>query len=198
MAEKDLPIFRPTSQQHWREWLEAHHLTQQGVWLVYSKKKSIIPSLTWSEAVDEALCFGWIDSKAEPIDEHTYRQFFGPRKPKSGWSRVNKEKIQRLLAADLMTPAGLASLETAQQNGSWALLDEVEALRIPADLEQAFRAKPTAATYFAALSRTDKRNLLQWLVLARRPETRQNRLTEIVESAEQQLKPKQFRSRKQA
>ncbi|MBO3270262.1 YdeI/OmpD-associated family protein [Hymenobacter defluvii] len=196
MAEKELPVFRPTSRQHWREWLEAHHLEQQGVWLVYSKKKSAIPSLTWSEAVDEALCFGWIDSKAESIDETTYRQFFCPRKPKSGWSRINKEKIQRLLAADQIAPAGLASIETAKQNGSWTLLDEVEALQIPADLEQAFRAKPTAEAYFAGLSRTDKRNLLQWLVLARRPETRQKRLTEIVELAEQELKPKQFRGQK--
>ncbi|UOR04912.1 YdeI/OmpD-associated family protein [Hymenobacter aerilatus] len=198
MAEKELPIFRPSSRQHWREWLHAHHAEQQGVWLVYSKKKSGIPSLTWSEAVDEALCFGWIDSKAESIDEHTYQQFFCPRKPKSGWSRINKEKIERLLAADLLAPAGLASIETAQQNGSWTLLDAVEALHIPPDLAEALQQRPGAETYFASLSRTDKRNMLQWLVLAKRPETRQKRVTEIAESAEQQLKPEQFRGRKQS
>ncbi|MBC6611169.1 YdeI/OmpD-associated family protein [Hymenobacter sp. BT507] len=196
MAEKELPVFRPSSRQHWREWLQTHHAEQQGVWLVYSKKKSAIPSLTWSEAVDEALCFGWIDSKAEPIDEHTYRQFFCPRKPKSGWSKVNKEKLERLLAADLLAPAGLASIERAKQNGSWTLLDAAEALQIPPDLAEALQQRPGAEAHFASLSRTEKRNMLYRLVLAKRPETRQKRISEIAELMGQPPKPKQPRSRK--
>ncbi|WP_245849465.1 YdeI/OmpD-associated family protein [Hymenobacter crusticola] len=165
---------------------------------MYYKKKAATPSLTWSEAVDEALCFGWIDSQAKPMDEEKYRQFFSRRKPKSGWSKVNKEKIQRLLAEGQMTQAGLACIELAKQNGSWTLLDEVEALTLPADLEQALQQRPNANRYFEKLSRTDKRNLLQWLVLAKWPTTRQNRITEIVELADQQLKPKQFRGPKAA
>jgi uncharacterized protein YdeI (YjbR/CyaY-like superfamily) len=198
MPSPEVPTFCPASRQHWREWLLAHHAEQQAVWLVYHKKHTGMPSLTWSEAVSEALCFGWIDSQAKPIDGNTYRQLFSCRKPRSGWSRVNKEKIQQLLADGLMMPAGLAAIETAQQNGSWALLDEVDALVLPPDLAQALQASPAADNYFASLSRTDRRNMLQWLVLARRPETRQRRLAEIVILAAQQQKPTQFQGKKVA
>jgi uncharacterized protein YdeI (YjbR/CyaY-like superfamily) len=196
MPTPDVSTFCPNSRQHWREWLLAHHAQEQAVWLVYHKKHTGTPSLSWSEAVSEALCFGWIDSQAKPIDGATYRQLFSRRKPRSGWSRVNKEKIQQLVADGQMMPAGLAAIETAQQNGSWALLDEVDALVVPPDLAAALQASPAADTYFAGLSRTDRRNMLQWLVLARRPETRQRRLAEIVTAAAQQQKPAQFSSKK--
>jgi uncharacterized protein YdeI (YjbR/CyaY-like superfamily) len=196
MPSSDAETFCPTSREHWREWLRENHGQKQAVWLVYHKKHTGTPSLTWSEAVSEALCFGWIDSQAKPIDADTYRQLFSRRKPTSGWSRVNKEKVQQLLADNLMTPAGLAAIEVAQQNGSWTLLDEVDALVVPPDLAQALQASPLAESYFAGLSRTDRRNLLQWLVLARRPETRQRRLAEIVTLAAQQQKPAQFSGKK--
>jgi uncharacterized protein YdeI (YjbR/CyaY-like superfamily) len=196
MPSSDAETFCPTSREHWREWLRENHGHKQAVWLVYHKKHTGTPSLTWSEAVSEALCFGWIDSQAKPIDADTYQQLFSRRKPTSGWSRVNKEKVQQLLADNLMMPAGLAAIEVAQQNGSWALLDEVDALVVPPDLAQALQASPLADSYFASLSRTDRRNLLQWLVLARRPETRQRRLAEIVALAAQQLKPAQFSGKK--
>jgi uncharacterized protein YdeI (YjbR/CyaY-like superfamily) len=198
MPTPEVPTFCPASRQHWREWLLANHAEQQAVWLVYHKKHTGTPSLTWSEAVSEALCFGWIDSQAKPIDADTYRQLFSRRKPRSGWSRVNKEKIQQLVAEGQMMPAGLAAIETAQQNGSWALLDEVDALVVPPDLAQALQTNPAAESYFASLSRTDRRNLLQWLVLARRPETRQRRLAEIVTLAAQQQKPAQFQGKRTA
>ena len=193
--EKATETFCPASPQHWREWLHAHHAEKQSVWLIYHKKKSATPSLTWSQAVDEALCFGWIDSRAQPLDDERYRQFFSRRKPASGWSKINTAKIERLLAAGLLAPAGLASIETAKQNGAWTLLDDVEELRLPADLAQPLLAHPLAASYFERLSRTDKRNILQWLALAKRPETRQKRIAEIVDLAAQQLKPTPFRSR---
>jgi len=192
----DILTFCPASRQHWREWLLAHHAQEQAVWLVYHKKHTGTPSLSWGEAVSEALCFGWIDSQAKPIDGDTYRQLFSRRKPRSGWSRVNKEKIQQLLAAGQMMPTGLAAIETARQNGSWTLLDEVDALVVPPDLAAALQASPAAGVYFARLSRTDRRNMLQWLVLARRPETRQRRLAEIVTLDAQQRKPAQFGGRK--
>ncbi|MGI4863954.1 MAG: YdeI/OmpD-associated family protein [Janthinobacterium lividum] len=192
MPEKTLETFCPTSPQHWREWLQAHHAEKQSVWLIYHKKKSGMPSLTWSQAVDEALCFGWIDSQAKPIDADKYQQFFSRRKPTSAWSKVNKVKIEHLIAEGRMTQAGLASIEKAQQNGSWTLLDEVEALLLPPDLAQALQAQSLVNSYFESLSRSDKRNILQWLVLAKRAETRQKRIAEIVARAEQQLKPTQF------
>ena len=190
-----LESFCPASPLHWREWLQAQHAERQSVWLIYHKKKSSTASLTWSQAVDEALCFGWIDSRAQPLDDARYRQFFSRRKPRSGWSKINKAKVERLIAAGLMTPAGFASIETAQQNGAWTLLDDVEALRLPADLAQLLQARALAASYFERLSRTDKRNMLQWLVLAKRPATRQKRIAEIVDLAAQQLKPAPFRTR---
>lgn len=185
MPAKPTPAtFCPSSQPHWREWLQQHHATEQAVWLIFHKKTSPTPNLTWSQAVDEALCFGWIDSLAQSIDAHTYRQFFSRRKPRSGWSRVNKEKVERLQAAGLLAPAGLASIELAQQNGSWTLLDEVEALLPPPDLAQALAQHPAAAAHFAGLSRTTRRQLLLQLLLAKRPETRQKRIAKIIALAD--------------
>ena len=120
-------------------------------------------------------------------------QFFSRRNPKSVWSKVNKEKIDRLTNEGLMTEAGFEIIEKAKQNGSWTILDEAEALVIPNDLEVEFQRRPNAKIYFLSLSRSGKRNILQWLTLAKKQETRQNRITEIVELADQNLKPKQFR-----
>jgi uncharacterized protein YdeI (YjbR/CyaY-like superfamily) len=178
--EKETPVFCPTSQQHWREWLQAHHETEAAVWLVFHKTHTGRRALSWSQAVDEALCFGWIDSRAQPLDADTYRQFFSRRKPGGTWSKVNKLKIEQLTAAGLMAPAGLASIEKAKQNGSWTILDEVEELVIPADLARAFQQHPAAERHFQALSRTNRRNLLLKLVLAKRPETRRQRIADIV------------------
>ncbi|MBC8151835.1 MAG: YdeI/OmpD-associated family protein [Bacteroidetes bacterium] len=190
MVEKDMETFCPTSQQHWRAWLNTHHAHKQSVWLIYHKKKSGKSTLTWSEAVDEALCFGWIDSQAKPIDDNTYRQFFCRRKPNSVWSKINKEKVQQLIDRGLMTQAGLRSIAIAQQNGSWTILDEVEAGIIPADLDEAFQKEPGAKNYFLGLSRSDRRTLLQWLVLAKRSVTRQQRIDTIVAQATQPVQPK--------
>jgi uncharacterized protein YdeI (YjbR/CyaY-like superfamily) len=193
--QNELETFYPKSRQEWREWLQKNHIKKQSVWLIYYKKKSAIPTVTYSEAVDEALCFGWIDSKTKPINEESFMQFFSRRKEKSVWSKINKEKIQRLIEAGLMTQAGYDIIETAKQNGSWTILDGAEALVIPADLENEFQNRANAKKYFLSLSRSDKRNILQWLVLAKRQETRQKRIEEIVELADNNQKPKQFRGK---
>ncbi len=196
MSKEIIEKFYPKSRQEWREWLQDNHHKKQSVWLIYYKKKSNIPTVIYGEAVDEALCFGWIDSKAKPVDEEKFMQFFSKRKPKSVWSKVNKEKIERLINEGLMTYAGFEIIEMAKQNGSWTILDEAEALIIPKDLDEEFKKRPKAKTYFLGLSRSDKRNILQWLTLAKRQETRQKRISEIVELADQNLKPKQFRGQK--
>lgn len=164
--------------------------------LIYYKKQSNIPTIIYSEAVDEALCFGWIDSKSKPLNEHKFMQFFSRRKNNSVWSKVNKEKIERLTKDGLMTKAGYEIIETAKLNGSWSILDEAEALIIPTDLENEFKKRPTAKEYFSSLSRSDKRNILQWLVLAKKQETRDKRIAEIVELADKKQKPKQFGGQK--
>jgi uncharacterized protein YdeI (YjbR/CyaY-like superfamily) len=194
--ENEIEFFHPKSRQEWREWLQVNHATKQSIWLIYYKKKSNLPTVLYNDAVDEALCFGWIDSKAKPIDEEKYMQFFTKRKPKSIWSKINKEKIERLTKEGLMTKAGFEIIEIAKQNGSWTILDEAEALVIPNDLDQELQKRPNAKAYFFGLSRSDKRNILQWLVLAKRQETREKRIAEVVTLAEQKLKPKQFQGNK--
>ena len=185
-------VFFPTSQAEWRNWLENNHQTKQSVWLVFYTKASGKFSLSWSEAVEVALCFGWIDSKKVKVDSETSYQFFSRRKPKSTWSKINKEKIRKLLESGLMTQAGLKSIEIAKQNGSWTILDEVEELIIPNDLEEAFLKYEDSRAYFLELSKSTRKMMLQWIVLARRPETRQKRIDKIAELAGQKTKPKGF------
>jgi uncharacterized protein YdeI (YjbR/CyaY-like superfamily) len=193
MKKKETEIFYPKSQTEWRKWLQENHISKQAVWLVYYKKKSEIQSITWSEAVDEALCFGWIDSKRISIDKTISHQFFSKRKPKSTWSKINKNKVQELIEKGLMTEAGLKCIEIAKQNGSWTILDEVDELIIPKDLETEFDKKPISKDFFYGLSKSFKKIILYWLVSARTTETRQKRIAEIIESAEQKLKPKHLR-----
>jgi uncharacterized protein YdeI (YjbR/CyaY-like superfamily) len=189
---KETEVFYPKSADEWRNWLEKNHLSKTSVWLVFYSKASEKPSLSWSDAVDIALCYGWIDSKKVKIDHETSHQFFSKRKAKSTWSKINKDKITKLIEAGLMAQAGLESVELAKKNGSWTLLDTVEELVVPEDLEQALRAKPGAKVFFEGLSKSVRKMMLQWIVFARRPETRQNRIDEIAELASKGMKPKQF------
>jgi uncharacterized protein YdeI (YjbR/CyaY-like superfamily) len=194
-VEQTIKTFYPKNNEHWHNWLDRNH-TETSIWVIYYKQKSKIPTIKYSDAVDIALCFGWIDSKLKPIDNEKFMQFFSKRKVNSVWSKVNKLKVERLINEGKMTKAGFDSIDIAKQNGSWTILDEAEALIIPIDLEYEFSKQPNAKTYFLKLSRSDKRNILQWLVLAKRQETRQKRITEIVELANKNQKPKQFRGQK--
>jgi uncharacterized protein YdeI (YjbR/CyaY-like superfamily) len=193
MQKKSIETFCPASRQYWRQWLKENHTSKRSVLLVYYKKKANIPTIIYSEAVDEALCFGWIDSTRTSLGDDKFMQFFCKRKPKSVWSKINKEKVQRLIDEGLMTQAGYERIETAKQNGSWTILDDVEKLKIPKDLANEFKGKPGSKNYFMSLSRSVRKSILQWLVLAKRPETRQKRIYEIAELASHKLKPKQFR-----
>lgn len=193
MQKHEPETFCPTTRQEWRDWLEEHHDKKPAIWLVYYKKGFDLSTLTWSEAVDEALCFGWIDSTRRPVDDKTFLQFFCRRKPKSVWSKINKEKVKRLIEQELMAPAGLESIKAAKQNGSWAILNEVEEVKVPRDLAAAFKTHPGSKASFLSFSRSSRKAILQWLILAKRPETRQKRIVEIAELAAQKLKPKQFR-----
>ncbi len=179
---QEVETFYPESQAAWRQWLQENHVSKQSIWLIYYKKKANIPSLSWSNAVDEALCFGWIDSTAKPIDDQKYMQFFSKRKPNSVWSKVNKEKVSNLIIKGLMTEAGSKSIERAKQNGTWTILDEVEELIIPKDLDEAFDIHTGTKNYFLSLSKSVRKMMLYRLVLAKRPETRQKRIEKIIDS----------------
>lgn len=193
MPNKEIETYCPQSRTDWRQWLEKNHQSKQSVWLIYYTKKSNVPSLSWSEAVDEALCFGWIDSTKKKINDFSFMQFFSKRKPKSNWSKINKEKVHQLIDSNRMTKAGYQSVETAKQNGYWTILDEVEELTIPNDLEIAFKKQKGSKDYFLSLNKSTKKMIIGWVVLAKRQETRQKRIDEIVESAKQHLKPKHLR-----
>ena len=158
-----------------RAWLEANHDTAQAVWLQYYKKGSGTPSITWPEAVDQALCFGWIDSKSQTIDEERYEQYFTRRKPTSVWSKVNKDKIAALEEAGLIESAGRAAIDVAKENGSWTILDDAENHIVPDDLADAFPTREARAV-FDDLSPSRRRNILQWIVLAKRADTRRRRI----------------------
>jgi uncharacterized protein YdeI (YjbR/CyaY-like superfamily) len=170
----------PSSRADWRGWLAGHHASSPGIWLVYWKKGSGQPTLSYDDAVEEALCFGWIDSRVNALDAGRYQQIFTPRKPTSAWSRLNKERVARLLAAGLIAPPGLAVIEAAQRNGAWSALDAVEALEVPPDLAAALAADPLAEASFHAFSPSQRKQWLYRLAKAKRPETRARRLAQIV------------------
>ncbi len=190
---KDVEDYCPSDKQDWRKWLELNHNKKKAVWLIFYKKKSSNYNLSWSDAVDEALCFGWIDSTKKTIDTEKYIQYFSRRKTKSNWSKVNKNKVQILIEQGLMNEKGYKSIEIAKENGSWTILDGVEALIIPEDLKEEFVNNKGSMEYFDNLSKSVKKILLYWVVSAKRKETRQKRILEIAESASNNLKPKQFR-----
>jgi uncharacterized protein YdeI (YjbR/CyaY-like superfamily) len=193
MQKPEPDTFCPADREEWRHWLKANHDAQPSIWLVYYKKDAGIPTISYPDAVDEALCFGWIDSTKKSLGNDRYMQLFTKRKPNSVWSKINKAKIERLTAEGLMAPAGLDTIERAKQNGSWTMLDAVEELVIPKDLEKAFKSHKGSKDFFVSLSRSAKKMILQWIVQAKQAETRQRRIDETAELAGQKLKPKQFR-----
>ena len=190
---KEAEEFCPKNKEEWRNWLKRNHVDKNAVWLIFYRKTSPKYNLSWSESVDESLCFGWIDSTKKTIDNEKYKQYFTKRKAKSNWSKVNKEKIQKLIDNGLMAEAGLASIKIAKENGSWAFLDAIENLEIPNDLLLEFSKNEGTLEYFESLSKSDKKSILYWVISAKGEKTRQKRILEIVENALQKNKPKQFR-----
>ncbi|HEV2930296.1 MAG TPA: YdeI/OmpD-associated family protein [Propionibacteriaceae bacterium] len=185
----------PETRAQWRSWLAEHHATSDGVWLVQWRRQSGRRGPTYEEVVQEALCFGWIDSKAAKLDDDRTMMWVSPRKRGSGWARSNKLRIERLLADGLMAEAGLARIEEAKQDGSWTKLDAVEDLVVPDDLAAAFADNPGAREHWDGLPRSVRRAALEWIVQAKRPETRARRVTETARLAARGERPGQWRPR---
>lgn len=173
----------------WRAWLAENHATSPGIWFVFYKKHTGQPTVAYPDLVKEALCFGWIDSKIKTLDADRYRQIVTPRKPKSAWSKINKGYVEELLAEGLLSPAGLAKIEAAQNDGSWTALDAVEAGIIPADLQAALTEFPPAQRGFDALSASHRKRLLFWMDAAKRPETRRIRIEQTLHALERGSSP---------
>ena len=182
-ALADAPEVFVEDRAAWRSWLEANHASSSGAWLVTWRSRSARQGLPYEAAVEEALCFGWVDGTAGTVDDDRGKLYFAPRKPTSGWAATNKARVERLIADGRMAPAGLAAIERARANGSWELLDSVERLDVPTDLASALEARPPAEANFAAFPPSVRKQLLTSLVLARRPETRAERVRRIAEAA---------------
>lgn len=185
---KGIQTFHARTRKEWRKWLEKNHQSAKSVWLIIYKKDSTVPSVYYPEAVDEALCFGWIDSTPNKRDDGSYYQFFAKRNPKSNWSKVNKQKVAALIKEGLMQPAGYQMIEMAKHNGTWTALDEVENIILPADLQERFSKNKTAFNHWNTFSRSSKRGILEWIVNAKKLETRQKRIEETVSLAARNIK----------
>ena len=179
----DLPVFHAESRAAWRAWLAAHHESERGVWLCSWKKPTGRPACPYPEAVEEALCFGWIDSTVNSLDDERGLQLMTPRKPKSSWTRLNKQRVADMEAAGLMADAGRRAVEVAQANGYWTLFDQVEDLIEPPDLAAALDAVPEARSCWDGFPASPRKMMLGWVVTAAKDETRQRRIAAIVEKA---------------
>lgn len=193
-TEKDgIPTFYASTRAAWRHWLMEHHDSISSVWLIIYKKESQVPSVYYPEAVDEALCFGWIDSKPNKRDDKSYYQFFARRNPKSNWSQVNKDKVARLLEAGLMHTSGLAMIELAKKTGTWDALDAVDKLQEPEALMALFADNEKAFANWKNFPPSARRGILEWILNAKKPETRKSRMEETVRLAAQNLRAQQWK-----
>ncbi len=189
MPLPDCPRIKSTSRKAWRAWLQKHHASSTGIWLVFAKKHSKLPTVSYNDAVEEALCFGWIDGLMNPLDETFYMQRFTPRKTKSVWAASNKKRVAKLMEAGLMTDAGMKLVDLAKKTGTWAALDAVEAMTIPDDFRRALKKKAGAQKGFDAYTPSVKKQCLYYITAAKRPDTRAKRIALLVEKAAAGRKP---------
>lgn len=182
------PKIEIESAEQLRNWLKENHQSSESVWLVRWKKESGGPYVSYDEVVDQLMCFGWVDSLPRKLNEQQSMLRISPRNPKSNWSGVNKKRVERLLASELMESAGLNMVKIAQANGSWNFLDEVEQLIIPPDLQEALQRQPKAAFYFERFPPSSKRGILEWIKNAKQANTRQKRVDETAAKAAQNIK----------
>jgi len=180
----------PPTLADWRAWLAANHSRAEGIWLVTDRTVTGKATFSYEQAVEEALCFGWIDGQAK-LDDALTTLWFAPRRAGSVWARSNKERVERLIAAGRMTSAGLAKIEAAQADGSWALLDSVDKLEVPDDLATALDKYTAARAHFDAFPRSAKHAILSWIALAKRPETRAKRIGETARLAQDNVRANQ-------
>jgi uncharacterized protein YdeI (YjbR/CyaY-like superfamily) len=179
---QDLPIVEVADQQGWRAWLEANHASPTGVWLKFAKKGSPTPTVTYDEAIEEALCFGWIDGQSRGYDDHFYLQRFTPRRPRSKWSQINREKAARLLAEGRVRPPGLAQIEAAKADGRWdAAYPAQSAATVPDDLQEALDQNPRAKEFFQTLTGSARYAFLYRLHNVTKPESRAKRIAGYIE-----------------
>jgi uncharacterized protein YdeI (YjbR/CyaY-like superfamily) len=190
MTAADAPLVEPGSRAEWRAWLAGHGDQKVGIWLVLRKGRET--PLTYAEAVEEAVAAGWIDSKANKLDDRRYKLWMAPRKPGSMWASSNKERVARLTEQGLMTPRGQAIVDAAKADGSWAAFDAALELQVPDDLREALGVDAAAAAFFAGLRASRQRVILAWIQEAKTAETRAKRIRRTAEAAANGLRPDQW------
>ena len=185
--------YYPRNRKAWRGWLQKNHAVKQNVWLIIYKKGAGKPSPGYDVIVEEALCFGWIDSKPNKRDDESYFLFIAPRKPKSPWSALNKKRVEKLLLENKIEAAGLEKIQAAKKDGSWIFLDKTEALQIPVPLKKAFSRSKAGLKNFEQFPPGIKKQIYQWVESAKTDATRQKRITETVKLAEINIRANQWR-----
>ncbi|MBP9232915.1 MAG: YdeI/OmpD-associated family protein [Phenylobacterium sp.] len=185
--------FHPPTLADWRAWLELNHTRPDGIWLITYRRATGQATFTYEQAVEEALCYGWIDGHTKTLDEERGMQWYAPRRAGSVWARSNKERVARLIADGRMTPAGQAKIDAAQADGTWALWDSVDSLAVPDDLAAALAGYPDARANFDAFPRSARHAILGWIATAKRPETRAKRIAETARLAQDNVRANQPR-----
>lgn len=179
--QPNLPELYLKTTAEWRDWLRKNQATSNGIWLIFLKKESGKPSLDYEASIEEALCFGWVDSIIRNIDAEQYARKFTPRRPDSKWSELNKKRIAKLIRENRLTPGGLALVETARQNGQWDKSDRPDInFEISEEFKTALAENPKALQYFRQLTPTCRKQYLGWINIAKQPETRTRRIREAV------------------
>lgn len=185
---KNIHASHAKTRTQWRKWLEKNHKSEKAVWLIIFHKSSEMKSVYYAEAVEEALCFGWIDSVKHKRDDESAYQFFAKRKPKSMWSLLNRTRVEKMIEQEKMTPAGQAMIDLAKRSGTWEALVPIDKMSIPDDLQQKFDKNKTAFKNFQKFSPSSRKIILYWIMNAKRPETRNKRIEEAVKLAAKNVK----------
>ena len=176
----------------WRAWLQKNHQKEKSVWLIIHNKNSTTKCVNYEEAVEESLCFGWVDSIAKKRDDESHMQYFSQRKAKSNWSKSNKERVARLIEQGLMRPSGQAMIDLAKKSGTWTVLEKVQRSIIPEDLKILLLKNKIAEKYFQAFPPSSKRIILEWIQNAKKPETRKQRIKQTVLLAAKNLRANHY------
>lgn len=189
-SKPELRILPFASRGEWEAWLEENHADSDGLWVKFAKKNSSIETVTYAEALEEALCYGWIDGQTKSFDEYYWLQRFTPRRPRSKWSRVNREKVTGLIEAGKMKPAGLREVERARADGRWdAAYESQSKATVPEDLRRELDENPEAAAFFETLGRSSRYAILYQIQDAKKPETRARRINKYVAMLKERRKP---------
>lgn len=195
-VKKAFEEIEPRSRADWRGWLQENYHQKESVWVVIYKKSSGKTNLDAADVAEEALCFGWIDSVPNKIDATKFKLLVSPRKPTSAWSALNKQRVKKLISAQLMTPVGMKKIELAKRNGAWRKLETSDRLEMPAELASGLKKNTQAGAFFNSIAPSSKRAILEWINMAKTAETRGRRISETIRLASMGIRANHYKDLK--